>query len=183
MFNSHQQKHADGTKTPRATRKAGIAAAALSLGMAALPLATAPAANAATSGTLGPCTVTAGKPYFNRLDPLTSKKWIYYPISANCTSGGVEVHMQQIIQEDDPDNWFNSNDVLKNWYTPTRDGKALHFSAPGKKWVTPTLLLTSTGDEDGTAEEVFHRVKFWVTSNGVTAGPKTVTSRNFSIWP
>ncbi|MDQ0867442.1 hypothetical protein QF036_005093 [Arthrobacter globiformis] len=157
-----------------------MAAAVLSLGMAALPLAIAPAANAATSGNLGPCKVTAGKPYFNRLDPLTSKKWIYYPISASCTRGGVQVHMRQIIQEDDPG---NSNDVLKNWYTPTQDGKALQFSAPGIKWVTPTLLLTSTGDEGGTAEEVFHRVQFWVTSNGLTQGPITVTSRNFSIWP
>jgi hypothetical protein len=181
MFNSYQPTSRDGTKTPRATRKAGVAAAALSLGLAALPLAAAPAANAAELATVGPCTVTAGKPYFVRIDPLTSKKVVAYPISADCTRSDVAVIMKQIIQEDDPDYPWNPNDVLKSWYTPAET--PLKFSAPGKKWVTPMLVLTSTGDEGGTPEEVFHRVQFRVTSNGVTAGPITVTSRNFSIWP
>lgn len=178
MFNSYQPTSTDGTKTPRATRKAGVAAAALSLGMAALPLATAPAANAAELASVGPCTVTAAKPYFVRIDPLTSRKVAAYPISANCTSGDVTVSIKQIIQEDDGYFW-DPNDVLKSWYTPA--GTPLSFSESGKKWVTPTLVLPSTGDGDGSPEEVFHRVEFKVSSNGVTAGPVTVTSRNFSI--
>lgn len=180
MFNSHQQKHADGTKTPRATRRAGIAAAALSLGMAALPLATAPAANAAESATVGPCTVTAGKPYFTG-HTVSGKKLIAYPISAKCTKGDVRVIMRQILQEDD--DWFN--DVQKDWHTPL--GTPLEFSAPETKRVNPVPVyrLTRTWDDYWSAEEVFHRVTFQVQSisTGVTSGSKTVTSRNTSIHP
>jgi hypothetical protein len=180
LFNSHQPTNTDGTKATRATRRAGIAAAILSLGMAALPLAMAPAANAATSGRLGPCTVTAEKPYFTGTHTLSGKKLIAYPISATCNRGNVDVIMKQIIQEDD---WSTPNDVQKDWYIPTQNRKPLHFSAPGTKKVAPVPVyrLTSSWDDFGTAEEVFHRVKFWVSSNGVTQGPITVTSRNTSI--
>lgn len=182
MFNSLRPTNIDGTKTTRTTRTAAIAAAALSLGMAALPLATAPAASAAASATLGPCTVTAERPYFTG-HTVSGKKLIAYPISANCTRSDVKVIMKQIILEDDPDVWPNGNDVQKDWYTPA--GTPLNFSTPGTKKVTPVPVyrLTRTWDDYGGAEEVFHRVKFWVTSNGVTAGPKVVTSANRSIHP
>jgi len=184
MFNSLRPANIDGTKTTRSTRAAAVAAAALALGMAALPLATAPAASAAASATLGPCTVTAERPYFTG-HTVSGKKLIAYPISAKCIRGGVDVLMQQIILEDDPDVWPNENDVQKGWYKPL--GTPLRFWSPGTKKVTPVPVyrLTSTWDDLGGAEEVFHRVKFSVRSisTGLTEGPKTVSSANRSIHP
>lgn len=91
---------------------------------------------------------------------------------AGMQRSSIKVTVQQIILEDDPDNLWNSNDVQRSWYKPA--GTPLYFSEPGIKRVTPVPVypLTATSDDNNGAEEVFHRVKFWVTSNGVTVGPK-----------
>lgn len=157
-----------------------MAAATLSLSFGALSV-MAPAAQAAPSATVGPCTVTAEKPYHQGHTP-SGKKIVKYPISVKCTKGGVQVILKQRMMEQDG-GWFNSDDTQWGWHTPA--GTPLKFSVPGLKKVDPTpeYRLTRTVDDFWSPEEVYHQVKFSVSSNGVTSREVTVTSPVTQIRP
>jgi hypothetical protein len=172
----------------RPGRRAAMAAAALTLGMGAVSLATVPAAQAAPAAastqagivhatavqaSAGPCTVKALKPYFSGRFTLSGKKIVIYPIRVTCTRGNVNVHLQQKLMEADT----GPDETQRNWFTPS--GSPLHFSTPGTKTIYTEYRLSNL-DWIG-AEEVYHNVKFRVSSNGVFSTWHGVESPELSI--
>lgn len=160
-------------RASRPRRTTAMAAAALSLGMGALSLVAAPAAQAATSATVGPCTVTAERPYHNGKFSVSGKKMVVYPIRVSCKTGGVQVQIQQKLMEADP----GTDETQLNWFTPS--GTPLFFSNAGTRTVNSEYRLTNW-DKFGN-EEVYHTVRFRVVSNFVPSQWVTVTSPERSI--
>jgi hypothetical protein len=160
-----------------------MAAAALTLGMGAVSLASVPAAQAAPTAastqaasvqaSAGPCSVTALKPYFSGRFTTSGKKIVVYPIRVTCTRGGVNVHLQQKLMEADT----GPDETQRNWFTPA--GTPLHFSTAGTKTVYTEYRLSNL-DWIG-AEEVYHSVRFRVSSNGVFSPWRSVESPERSI--
>jgi len=188
MSQDHQSTAEAKSLLGRPGRRAALAAAALTLGMGAVSLATVPAAQAAPTAastqagivhaaavqaSAGPCSVTALKPYFSGRFTLSGKKIVVYPIRVTCTRGGVNVHLQQKLMEADT----GPDETQRNWFTPPNT--PLHFSSAGTKTVYTEYRLNNL-DWIG-AEEVYHNVRFRVSSNGVFSPWRSVESPERSI--
>lgn len=176
----------------RPRRTAAMTGAALTLGIGALFLTSAPAAQAAPTGptaqavnsglgaqlsstqaSVGPCSVTAVRPYFSGKFTVSGKKLVVYPISVKCARGDVRVHVQQKLMEADP----GSDETQRGWATPP--GTPLRFFTAGTKTVNTEYRLTNW-DWFGN-EEVYHVVRFRVESQGVFSPWITVESPERSI--
>ncbi|WP_140416336.1 hypothetical protein [Arthrobacter globiformis] len=164
---------------------------ALTVGIGALFLAAAPAAQAAPAAathaastsvgaqtaavqaSAGPVTVTALKPYFSGKFTVSGKKLMVYPISIKSIKGGVKVHIQQKLMEADP----GADETQRGWRTP--QGTPLYFFTAGTKTIKTEYRLTNM-DWFGN-EEVYHVVRFRVESNGVFSPWITVQSPERSV--
>lgn len=175
MSHNHPSTAEAHSQPAQPRRKAAMAAVALSLGMGALSLAAAPAAQAAQSGTAGPCTVTAERPYANGHLTVSGKKIVVYPIRVRCTVAGIKVRMEQKLMEADP----GSDTTQKNWFTP--EGTPLSFTRAGTQTVNTEYRLTAT-DWWGGPADVYHQVKFRAESNGVASSWVTVESAEREIY-
>ena len=139
------------------TRKAQLALTAVA---AAAPLALALPAQASTTSSL--CTVTPRAPFFDHLDS-TGQKVISYGTTVYCQSGrSIEIQDQRcdddtydlIPSADDPHGITTYNITFNSTSTVYESAaKTLPDSDP---W----------GDDN---EEMYHSVRFRVTSNGVTS--------------
>jgi hypothetical protein len=116
---------------------------------AAMPIALAAPASAATSSG---CTVTPLKPIFAGFNS-TGVKLVNYRISVSCASNRTVSIEQRRYEEDD---WPNPDDSLG---TTT-------FSTSGVRTLSNVRTLVNT--ESGN-EEVYQKVRFRVTSGGVTS--------------
>lgn len=130
------------TKKRIATLAALATSAALSVAMAS------PAAANTSSG----CTVTPLKPIFAGFNS-SGVKLVNYRISVSCTSGRT-VSIDQQRYEEDP--WPNGDDFLGS----------TSFSTSG---VTTLSNVRTLVDGELGDEEVYHNVRFRVSSNGVTS--------------
>ena len=130
------------TKKRIATLAALATSAALSVAMAS------PAAANTSSG----CTVTPLKPIFAGFNS-SGVKLVDYRISVTCTAGRT-VSIDQQRYEEDP--WPNGDDFLGS----------TQFNTSGVTTLSNvrTLVNGEIGDE-----EVYHNVRFRVSSNGVTS--------------
>jgi hypothetical protein len=192
MSHDHKPTAEVNPRQSRRRRTAAMTGAALSLGIGALFLTSAPAAQAAPTGptaqavtsglgaqisasqaSAGPCSVTAMRPYFSGKFTVSGKKLVVYPISVKCTRGDVRVHIQQKLMEADP----GSDETQRGWATPS--GTPLRFISSGTKTVNTEYRLTNW-DWFGN-EEVYHVVRFRVESNGVFSPWVTVQSPERSI--
>ena len=116
---------------------------------AAMPIALAAPASAATSSG---CTVTPLKPIFAGFNS-SGVKLVNYRISVSCASNRTVSIEQRRYEEDD---WPNPDDSLG---TTT-------FSTSGVRTLSNVRTLVNT--ESGN-EEVYQKVRFRVTSGGVTS--------------
>ena len=129
------------------TRKAQLALTAVA---AAAPLALALPAQASTTSSL--CTVTPQAPVFDHLDS-SGQKVIKYATTVYCQSGrSIEIQDQRW----DDDTWDFIPSADDPYGTTTVD-----------KSVTKTLPDADAWGDDN--EEMYHSVRFRVTSNGVTS--------------
>ena len=139
------------------TRKAQLALTAVA---AAAPLALALPAQAST--TTGLCTVTPKAPFFDHLDS-SGQKVIRYATTVYCQSGrSIEIQDQRW----DDDTWdFISN--ADDPYGTTTYNITFNGTTTVDKSVTKALPDADAWGDDN--EEMYHSVRFRVTSNGVTS--------------
>jgi hypothetical protein len=116
---------------------------------AAMPIAMAAPASAATSSG---CTVTPLKPIFAGFNS-SGVKLVDYRIAVSCASNRTVSIQQHRYEEDD---WPNPDDSLGTTSFGTSGVRILHN--------VRTLVNTESGNE-----EVYQKVRFRVTSNGVTS--------------
>lgn len=132
----------------------------------ALPLGIAGPAHATT--TTSGCTVTPRTPEFHNDWTASGEKRIQYKVDVTCTAGRSITITQERWEED----WTSADDFIGST-TLTND-----FTAAGG---TVTRTVTATlPDADGWGddnEEMYQRVQFTVSSNGVTS---PVTSWDYS---
>ena len=139
------------------TRKAQVALAAVA---AAAPLALALPAQAST--TSGLCTVTPWAPAFDHLDS-SGQKVIKYPTTVYCQSGR-SIEIQDQRWDDDTYDLIPSADDPHGitTYTITFNSTSAVYKSAAK-----TLPDSDAWGDDN--EEMYHSVRFRVTSNGVTS--------------
>jgi hypothetical protein len=139
------------------TRKAQLALTAI---VAAAPLALALPAQASTTSSL--CTVTPQAPVFDHFDSA-GQKVIKYATTVYCQSGrSIEIQDQRW----DDDTWdFVSN--ADDPYGTTTYNVTFNGTTTVDKSVTKTLPDADAWGDDN--EEMYHSVRFRVTSNGVTS--------------
>lgn len=130
------------SKKMRAVLAALGATAAMSVAMAS------PASAATSSG----CTVTPLKPVFAGFNS-SGVKLVNYRISVSCTSNRT-VSIEQERWEEDP--WPNGDDFLGS----------SSFTTSG---VTTLSNVRTLVDGEIGDEEVYHKIRFRVSSNGVTS--------------
>ena len=130
------------SKKMRAVLAALGATAAMSVAMAS------PASAATSSG----CTVTPLKPVFAGFNS-SGVKLVNYRISVSCTSNRT-VSIEQEHWEEDP--WPNGDDFLGS----------SSFTTSG---VTTLSNVRTLVDGEIGDEEVYHKIRFRVSSNGVTS--------------
>jgi hypothetical protein len=139
------------------TRKAQLALTAVA---AAAPLALAIPAQASTTN--GLCTVTPSAPYFDHLNS-SGQKVINYGTTVYCQSGrSVEIQDQRW----DDDTW----DLV-----PSKDDPHgittynITFNSTSTVYESATKALPDSDAWGDDNEEMYHSVRFRVTSNGVTS--------------
>lgn len=138
------------------SKAAGLAVAAAAAA-AALSVAVASPASAAT--TSNGCTVAPLKPVFAGFNS-SGVKLVNYRISVNCLPGRTAL-IEQERYEQDP--FPNPDD-------PTGNNR---FSASN---VVTIPVIRPLPDTEIGAEEIYHQVRFRVTSNGVTSPPTAFES-------
>jgi hypothetical protein len=139
------------------TRKAQLALAAVA---AAAPLALALPAQASTTSSL--CTVTPWEPFFDHIDS-TGQKVINYGTTVYCQSGRT-IEIQDQRWDDDTYDLVPSADDPHGitTYTITFNSTAVEYKSAAK-----ALPDSDAWGDDN--EEMYHSVRFRVTSNGVTS--------------
>ena len=117
-----------------------------------LALTTAPA-HAATSGG---CTVTPSKPFFDGFN-TSGVKQVRYRVTIKCDANRTVTVLQRRYEDDrapDADDYLGATVFVRN------------FGGSGTKTASTLVSLRNT---EGGNEEVYQRVRFQVTSNGVTS--------------
>lgn len=130
-------------------KKSAFAALAAAAASIVLPIAMASPASAATSSG---CTVTPLKPIFAGFNS-SGVKLVNYRVAVDCAAGRTVSITQQRYEED---GFLNPDDYLGTTSWTTSGTRVLNN--------VRTLVNTESGDE-----EVYHKVQFRVTSNGVTS--------------
>jgi hypothetical protein len=168
MSSNTSSKAVRSSRFGRSRLAAAVAACALSVGMGAVSVAAAPAANAGNpafpqSRTVGPCTVTAETPKAVREDSA-GHTVVRYRATVNCTAGGLRVKMEQrLMERDDP----GRDDEQRPGYT-VMPGTPLNFREPGVKRPFDDFRLVRSDLFEGANEEVYHKVRFQLVSdNGI----------------
>lgn len=132
---------------------------------AALPLGLTGTAHAAT--TSGLCTVTPLTPVFNNLWDAHARKMITYPVRVTCSAGRTVSITHERFEQDLVSREGEGGEDFLGTSTHFRD-----FTAAGG---TVTFNVNASLIEtDGTSdpwEEVYSKVRFTVSSNGVTSAP------------
>jgi hypothetical protein len=146
-----------------ALRTAAMVTLAVSLAAVGIPVMGGPA-QAVESANAGPCTITAVQPEDRGEETVSGKSIIVYPIKAECSAGGVKVHIKQEVAEEDN----GSDDTLETFW------HVMDFREAGTQYIDQKQWLHNT---EGGAEESYHRVEFRVeTDQGVWSEKHKVQS-------
>ena len=139
------------------TRKAQLALTAIA---AAAPLALALPAQA--SSTTGLCTVTPQAPVFDHFNS-SGEKVIKYPTTVYCQSGrSIEIQDQRW----DDDTWDLVPSADDPYGTTTYN---ITFTSTSTEYKSAAKTLPDSDAWGDDNEEMYHSVRFRVTSNGVTS--------------